>query len=1750
MTSKDFSLPTTSAMASGEKVKVKPCSSLSGENDELDSVAVPLHDEIFVSPSWACDQNCNCKFCKWIPVGPSRISNAHFVKDMVQFEMKDRYREITETVIDDNQPEDVGQVERQMADLLLDVKHSRRQKFERGSKRFNKRETKKRNYKKFKPHAAEPPGQDDGSDPLLERWPVNSIEPPGSYDATSEFSPRDERTVLTDLASDTESILVPKEDGFFDFLKTLQVPEEFATKDVDFWMSHLENLALLAYHMARATSLTDVTMAVFSYIKMNTKRSCTFELAKLIDELVGSVPTDVDQYEPHAWKGREVLDAWDLFKTNTIFTKISYLITAAMSLTVCSMKEIEWSPFGLKLISLKAAEKQLEAVDLLDALLNTFVWCCETGWRVYEQKSLKPLLYSDQSMQDYNKQVDWLLAYSAQAIAGELVDLGLYERKLEDALKRTAELKSVQKTGSVGIWLQARYSELIDIKFRIQCKHKNSKLSFAAYALAVTGPTGVGKSTFMKIGMRTALTAMGFEYDPARCVTEAKGDDFDSTLFADCLGIYYDDFGHGKPQYEETSPVDHAIRMIGNIAAQAVKAELALKGVVFIDIKCYVASSNHQDLNVHHYTDVPEAVLRRFIFARLSVKGEYRKPGTILLDKYHPELQKEGFVKDVWEVSFEECEPFVNKKGRTSYRFVPLKLSGIPTQKVGMSGAIDVIVHTSRKHAAVQRNLIEHSNEYESEDLCLGCVKPVYLCKCASFQTPVKTDVPALKEVPLEKDVDPHALEHIGDLVVGAAKKSLWRYFTSWYAPISWWNSLLGFSPIKKMATQRISDELTAMIDDAATPMLISMVPDWLFSSNIFQRLCGHWRQTAAMRNMMTHYRFCTYSGIGLCTTKFVAYRTLRVFPHFWCNSAIVALFSLGVFFGASYRFRVAALESEYIRRRDALPEHWKAVRDNKIVQGTVAIATLLVGVKLLRMWNLQRLQPQAGEGFKDTPVSSSEEKKEEPGWFGHMMEKLGVSVVRNTGNVSGHQVITTLQKSNLYWAEFVRNGAKTHCNVFFPQKGVVLFPRHVFYVDGDMSITPAKQVDVMVYRHNKPGGTFKFKVDFELCVKPSGRDLVCAFVPNCPDLRDKTYLFPTVRPTGNVMVDFFGKREGRDFSDRFVATMDIIGHKYEKQMHGCRYRSENAVDGVCMSVLIDLQNLPIIVGFHIGGYQQHGVAQTILKSEYELMLDELGKIDGVLISSSQADIPDKIMNREVISADKIHPHCLAARLPREAFVEVLGSTKLRTQQSSQVQTSILSEHITEVFGVPNKWGPPKLKPNWKGFNATLEHIVSPSDMFSPSLLKRAHNDWLEPLLPLAEQQKAVPLTLKESIMGIPGRRFIDALKMSTSMGFPVFGSKCKYFREIRDGEQLIDRVPDEMIVEEIDRLISSWKDGKRAYPVTSATLKDEPTELKSEKVRVFQASSVALTIVMRKYWLPVIEFLGNNPLISESAVGVNAFGREWETLVSKATLFAEDGKVLGFDYSKFDVRMNSQITTAVYSAFLEIAKRFDYSQEDLYIMQMMVSDIVHPLMDYNGTMIMAYNMNTSGNSLTVNVNCTANSFYLRMGFFSIYPEDNFRACVSPIFYGDDAEASVRSDKRKFNFISFREFLASHKIKITLPDKGDDIVEFLDIDECDFLKRRSNYIPEIKCSIGMLDEMSIFKSLHANLRSKTATKEQVACSCIEAAMHEWFAHGRQVYDTRRMQMLEVCKRVNLPVPAVQTTFDERVEFWISKYSST
>lgn len=1620
----------------------------------------------------------------------------------------------------------------------------------RTNKHKDPRKISRRKKGGFVPHGDEDPPGDVPSSSSTQRYVEDEREDPPDDSIRikqEEMILNHDSDVETLLEEFPSSSLTELPESVIDAIQA--IPKHIQPgSNTDKWVHHLENMCIYTYQLCRAESLMDCFVATLAYIKMNFTRS----VSSFAAELAASVMELVDQTDKQTFETKTMLARWETLKTNTVFGKIKYLISAAMTLPILDLKEISWNPMGFKLMQVKALEQTVHATDVIDAVLKTFTWISDTGCEIIRTGSLAPILYDDVKMKEFNERCDWVLAHGDTALAGNLEDIHDWESKLEKAIVDVCELKRIKNDGATGPWLQRRYEQLVEYQDGIIAKHRNTTMREAPIGFGLYGPTGVGKSTLAQLIMKTSLCSVlpSGEFDQTKVLNKDMFDKYDSTWTSDIQGVFLDDVGNGKAEFQERAHTDVIIKFFNNIAATAVKAELNAKGRVFINFKVGVLTTNIKDFGASQYSECPESILRRFHHIHVRVKPKFCINGGVSLNTYHPELQGASLTKDVWELDMLECEPYVTPDTKsTGYS---LRFADIPDGKGGTKKAqnltlkemLTAVVWMSKNHKKAQQNVLARTKEFIELPMCPKCGLPHSLCDCLCLDcSQAATACKCQKFRPQSSEFK--------ELVGSFMKDSVVAYIKSWVFPDQFFWKVLGWRPIQTMLTKELAHEVRRGLDYYATPWIFSFVPERIMNLPAMNHYINLWAKRAAYYDVRWHLKWLNGIMLGcICPMSYLAYKEKRMSSMILPVSCMT-LANVGMY--GMYRTRVSLEKEAFLQRRDGLMSCIVPKMEMTEV-ATLGIAVLGLGLRAFHGWYFQQ---------KGNLPHAGEPKDDHPGWMGYYIQKLGFNVHAqpSTKTASAKQLTESLTKRNLFWAWFIRkNGSKTKCNIFFPEKGVALFPQHVWYPYADMDEEKTECLTVEVHRHGSPGGRFTFVVDEASCVTPPDMDVTFAYVPNCPDFRTMIKWFPALPPTGRALAQLVvcQREDFENAPNQFSIDNTEVKFGVEKhsgmEFYGGRYKSSLARDGACMGCVITNTKDPVLVGFHIGGnpLKDEGVMQTVTLPDYERNRRRLNGMSNVVLSAQSDELPVSQYDKKLLANDRVHPHCMASRMGVNDCVEIYGSTQLRTKQRSTVQPSILSKEVERVCGVPNKWGPPKLEPNWEGYNATLEHIARPPLMFRHTLLNRACQDWIKPLL---EEMKRLdvyfqPLTFKESILGIPGKRFIDPIPMSTSMGFPLFGQKKKYFTDVKKGEVLVDRIPDKAVVKEYDRMLACWQEGKRAYPVSSATLKDEPTPVGSSKVRVFQAAPVAFSMHVRRLFLPVMRFLCANPTLSECAVGMNAFGPEWDTLIDHAFSYDSDEGVLAWDYSKYDVRMSSQVVKAVLGMYIELALGAGYHRDDIHIMRMMVNDIAHPLIDYNGVLLMAFNMNTSGNSITVNINSTANSLYVRMGFFSCIPEvEDFRANMACMTYGDDFIGSLRKQYHdRFNFEVYRDFLAKHDMKITLPDKGNTSSAFMEIEDVDFLKRKSKYIEEIGTTIGQLDEMSIFKSLHANLKSKEATPEQVAASCVESAMHEWFAFGKDHYELRREQMKEVCHNVGLQnLSILDHTFEDRVDHWREKH---
>jgi hypothetical protein len=360
------------------------------------------------------------------------------------------------------------------------------------------------------------------------------------------------------------------------------------------------------------------------------------------------------------------------------------------------------------------------------------------------------------------------------------------------------------------------------------------------------------------------------------------------------------------------------------------------------------------------------------------------------------------------------------------------------------------------------------------------------------------------------------------------------------------------------------------------------------------------------------------------------------------------------------------------------------------------------------------------------------------------------------------------------------------------------------------------------------------------------------------------------------------------------------------------------------------------------------------------------------------------------------------------------------------------------------------------------------------------------------------------------------------------------------------------MIWTEAYKLEEIYASGDRGYPIFKGCLKDEPTKLTKDKVRVFQAAPVAFQLLIRKYFLPVARYLQMFPTESEIAVGVNAHGPEWDQLARYVIRYGHDRIVAG-DYSKFDTRMPAQATLAAFRILIDLARETgNYTDRDISVMHGIATDCCYPTVAMNGDLLQFFGSNPSGNNITVIINCLVNAINLRCAYYYLAGENppRFKENVSLITYGDDFKSSSRVEW--FNHIAVAGFLARYDQIVTMPDKESKPVKFMHDADVDFLKRKNVYNPELDMFMGALDEESIFKSIHSVLKSKAMTNEEQSATNLSTALREWFFHGEDVYNMRQKQVKQIAEESSVICLCtdLDLTYGERMDAHCEKYQLT
>jgi len=825
-----------------------------------------------------------------------------------------------------------------------------------------------------------------------------------------------------------------------------------------------------------------------------------------------------------------------------------------------------------------------------------------------------------------------------------------------------------------------------------------------------------------------------------------------------------------------------------------------------------------------------------------------------------------------------------------------------------------------------------------------------------------------------------------------------------------------------------------------------------------------------------------------------------------------------------------------------------------QVTYAIIGLGAIAIILALLRN-RYSKLQTHTGLDPQNISEVQERNDKENP-WLAAECTALPMDVPAKT--TSPENLIASM-KTNIIGIVSDKN--KTTLG-FYLTSNFVLIPTHFIYEHGN------RDISIKCFKNGKMevGSTFRDKISQSFSYNIPGTDFTLCFITSGGSMKDFRKFLPTDIFVGKTPALFVT----RDIMGSSLESVPTLFKGISKVAHtitifmGSYYNLPiETKAGMCMSPLVSDTKGSMILGFHLGGKGKLGGCGILTQDQANNALSILSQVDGVVLSASCGDLlphmgnfPVSTFDKPIINCVDIHHKSAVNFLNEGACIDVYGQTSGKSTPYSNVSSTIMSDAVEEVFGVKQQWGPPKMKGKGRyPFQATLVHASLPSLPLGSVLQKsvRSMKNLTENLQSKIPELFSIgPLSRVATVSGLVGVKFIDAMNFNTSPGFPFSGSKHPL---------LIDLNPDDYpecgkprtfkkeIWDEFDRIIEILRSGKRCYMIWKSCLKDEPTKLTKDKVRVFQSAPLVLQLIIRMYFLPIVRIIQMNPILYECAVGVNAEGLEWEELW-EAAMSKGTERVLAGDYSKYDVRMPAQVTIAAFDILIDIASRCDgYSQDDINLMKMVVHEVVYPVMAYNGDLIQLFGTNPSGQNLTVIINSLVNSLLLRSCFFTKYPEADFKKECAFLTYGDDVIGTVSANCSEFTHITYADWLSEHDMKFTMPDKESTPTHYMSEKDVDFLKRRCEFNADLGQKVGLLSEDSIYKRLHSHLLSKELTPPMHSAQNIESSLRDWFYYGREIFEDRRAKLRLVAQKCNIEhlCPSLDISYDKCVNRWRHKY---
>lgn len=1381
---------------------------------------------------------------------------------------------------------------------------------------------------------------------------------------------------------------------------------------------------------------------------------------------------------------------WTLFKESDIFAELYYLLQ--MMITLGFIKKIDFSFRGMTLFVTKPLRQPVTIIHFIEKLFSFGKLLITKVFVIYEKGSID-LLFQSEMRNAYDDEYTFIKSQKPRIDLGRkaLVDDETYDRRVHECIATTLSfLNNCQ--GSERLYYANRLGVLRDIQTsRVLSKKEGIRIK--PLGLLLFGLSGVGKSAIAAALTRYVLQVNGFDYSPRAVTSLNMEDKFQSEFATHHQGVIFDDICNTALDRTEGSPTLPVIMFLNNMTMAALNANADMKGKVMIEPKVVTATTNVKDLLSNQLSNEPLSINRRFeITITQKVRPEYCKPGTQMLDSSKITHMAKDQFPDYALFTVEEPR---YKEDKTGDKF-----------RTGRS-----------------RSIVFIPREFEGKPL-------------------IDVDIKTLLRF-LKADSEKH-FAHQRAFV--ATQENLVDM------PLCECNLPVGMCDTCALESQAGISNLSEVVEFLSALEVRFIACLNAFLRDLITSRIGSFIVAYMMRNKLREIVMNSIGYYAICIGMTLAYDAVVHVRGSWMILFFTLLYIIyvGIRFylvrrSVIKRFASVPLPSEYIRNMS-----WSSKM--RILSLLMSVGLWKILVTLARKWKTLPTAQAAG------PIAWAPDAKnyqmEKEFWDSSSKEnayKFGNAGVSEKSSTISIDKFTPLVGNRLM---VVRKEDGMFCNVFPLRSNVLLIPNHM--VSSKTEFVTLTKVG---------GHTFKnMPLDSKVAVRIPNSDLAVWYCPGAGLHRDLVPYYPKNIYEDKKLSVFTIFNDG----DRIVkypemtATRSRVVTTAGGVFQGLKYHfPETTFGGLCMATLIgNVNGKPFIAGHHLAGRGNSGAAGFVTRDEIETAIASLNARPAVMISHSSMPMETVSMGIDFGPLKAPHEKCVVNDLSLDSKIRVHGAHKFEPSfnRKSAVVTSVISDKVESIMKIPKMHGPPPSMGSRVHREVDIAGKVDTATKFDSAILQKAYTDYALQLaeIPSSELAKVGKISLDANLAGLDGVLGINAMNFSTAIGFPGKGTKTNV---VEKSDRFVEGIScprdvDPMILEEIKMMKEKLLRGESINTVFKGSLKDEPTKLTKDKVRVFAAANMPFVMLVREYFLSLAALVQRNKIVTECAVGTVVQSPEWTELYNHIGKYGWDRAIAG-DYAKFDGRMSPQFMLAAFKLLISLAERSgNYDEDDLVIMRGIAAEISYPTYDYFGTLVQFFGSNPSGHPLTVIINSFVNSLYLRYTYYSIaqkkgwWRTPSFREVCSAMTYGDDNIMTVKKGYDDFNHTAIAQELADVDIKYTMADKEAESVPFIHLRDASFLKHYAVWDEELGLYRSPVEDGSIAKMLHAHLKSDVLTMQQSSAEAIQNVALKYFEFGREVYGLRRQQLEEVAVAAGIrPIVGEIMTYDERLQWYREKF---